>query len=111
MSNSTFIALVAFLAMIGSSVNYKRGQDAGTYFVEQRDLVHDRAAKELRKVRQEMSGLHGRQERIEFFVRQREATMGALSERDIEAMREEKARRVLPEGEVCSSEGVRGSGT
>ena len=106
MQNSYFIALVALLAFIGGSVNYNRAQDAGTYFVEQRDLVHDRASKELRKVRQEMSGMKGREERIQWFLRNREATLGQMSPTDIEAFREEKAQRILPNGEVCRADGT-----
>ncbi|KAI7336965.1 hypothetical protein KC315_g2550 [Hortaea werneckii] len=110
MQNSYFIALVALLAFIGGSVNYNRAQDAGTYFVEQRDLVHDRASKELRKVRQEMSGMKGREERIQWFLRNREATLGQMSPTDIEAFREEKAQRILPNGEVCRADGTISNG-
>ena len=110
MQNSYFVALVILLALMGGSANYNRAQDAGTYFVEQRDLVHDRAAKDLRKVKQEMSGMKGRDERIQWFLRQREATMGQMSGTDIEAWREDKARKMLPDPEVCRSEGVSGKG-
>lgn len=104
MSNSYFVAMVAVLAAVGSSLNYNRAQDAGTYFVEQRDLVHDRAAKELRRVRQEASTMNSRQDRIEYFVRQREATMGAG---DYGAIRDERANRVLRDMETCDSEQIR----
>jgi len=106
MRNSYFLALIAFCAIMGGSANYSRAQDAGTYFVEQRDLVHDRAAKDLRKVRQEISGMSGREERIQYFLRQREATMGQTAGNDVEALREEKANRMLSDGEVCRSEGI-----
>lgn len=104
--NSHFITLVAVVAFMASSANYSRAQDAGTYFVEQRDIVHDRAAKELRKVRQETSGMKARDERIQWFMRQREATMGQLHEADVEALREEKANRILADREVCRSDAV-----
>ncbi|KAK5114316.1 hypothetical protein LTR62_002567 [Meristemomyces frigidus] len=110
MRNSYFIVLVAFLAFAGGSANYNRAQDAGTYFVEQRDLVHDRAAKELRKVRQEI-GSRGREERIQWFLRQREASMGALAPGEVESMREEKAASVLPEQDICRSGDVGEGGT
>lgn len=106
MQNAYFIALVMLLALMGGSANYNRAQDAGTLFVEQRDLVHDRAAKELRKVRQEMSGIKGRDERIQWFLRQREAAMGQMAVTDLDAMREERANRLLPDREVCRSEKV-----
>ncbi|KAK4556387.1 J domain-containing protein 1 [Recurvomyces mirabilis] len=84
MRNSYFVLLVAVLAFAGGSANYNRAQDAGTYFVEQRDLVHDRAAKELRRVRQEVAGVGSRDERIQWFLRQREATMGNLANDEVE---------------------------
>ncbi|KAK3677253.1 J domain-containing protein 1 [Recurvomyces mirabilis] len=107
MRNSYFVLLVAVLAFAGGSANYNRAQDAGTYFVEQRDLVHDRAAKELRRVRQEVAGVGSRDERIQWFLRQREATMGNLANDEVESMRDEKAARILPEQDICRSEDVR----
>ena len=106
MSNSYFLAMVMALAAVGSSINYGRAQDAGTYVVEQRDLVHDKAAKELRRVRQEKSGMTSKENRIDFFVRQREATMGSG---DYVAIREERANRVLSDMETCGSEQIRES--
>lgn len=105
MQNSYFIALIALLALMGSSANYSRAQDAGQHFVEQRDIVHDRAAKELRKVKQDVQGMRGRDERIQWFLRNREATMG-ISTDDVETMRQEKADRVLPNREICRSEDI-----
>jgi len=106
--NSHFIVVVILLAFAGSSANYSRAQGAGQYLVEQRDLVHDRSAKDLRKVRQDMAGLSGKEERMQWFLRQREATMGTLSVEEVEVLRGERAGRILPEPEVCRSEGVRG---
>lgn len=108
MANSYFVALIALLAMAGSTWNYNRAHDAGTYFVEQRDLVHDRSAKDLRRVRQDVSTIESRDARIEYFLRQREATLGTY---DPEALREEKASRVLRDQEVCASDNVSGRDT
>ncbi|EME39891.1 hypothetical protein DOTSEDRAFT_74693 [Dothistroma septosporum NZE10] len=102
MANSYFLAMIVALAVMGSSLNYNRAQDAGHYFVEQRDIVHDRAAKELRRVRQEAS-MNNRQDRIEYFLKNRDATMGTG---DYEAIREEKASRVLKDKGICRSEGI-----
>ncbi|KAK4497029.1 hypothetical protein PRZ48_011478 [Zasmidium cellare] len=104
MANSYFLALIVALAIMGSSLNVNRAKDAGHYIVEQRDIVHDKAAKELRRVRQEASTLSSRQDKIDFFVRQREATLATSG--DFEALREERANRVLADREVCGSEGV-----
>lgn len=105
LQNSYFLLLVMIFALMGSTANYNRAQDAGQYFVEQRDIVHDRAAKELRKVRQEASGSGNRQDRIEWFIRNREATLG-LAGSDPETLRQEKADRLLPDREICRSEEI-----
>ncbi|GAB7361205.1 hypothetical protein MBLNU230_g1268t1 [Neophaeotheca triangularis] len=102
--NTYFLALVIAVVMMGGSLNYNRAQDVGQTFVEQRDVVHDRAAKELRKLKQDVSS-RGKEERIQWFMRQREATLG-LAGSDVEVMREEKAQRLLPDREVCKSDGV-----
>ena len=106
MNNSKFILLVAVLALIGSTANYTRMENAGTYFIHQRDLVHDRSAKDLRRVKQEAAG-GSREERIQLFVRNREATLGTPGS-DAEVLREEKLDRLLPQREVCRSEEVTG---
>jgi curved DNA-binding protein CbpA len=82
-----------------------RAQENGQNFVEQRDIVHDRAAKDLRKVKQDVQGMRGRDERIQWFLRNREATMGIATD-DVETMRQEKADRLLPQREICRSDGV-----
>lgn len=105
MSNSYFVLLVATLALMGSTANSFRAHDAGTYFVEQRDIIHDRAAKELRKVKQDASQSGSRQGRIDWFLRNREATLG-MSGSDVESLREEKIDRLLPDREVCNSDQV-----
>ncbi|EME77693.1 uncharacterized protein MYCFIDRAFT_212535 [Pseudocercospora fijiensis CIRAD86] len=103
MANSYFLAAIVALAIIGSSLNGKRASEAGSYLVEQRDIVHDRAAKELRKVRQEANGMTNRQDRIDFFVRQREATQDTRGYQDLQ---EEKASRVLKDREICASDNI-----
>lgn len=110
MNNSYFIAIIALLALMGSSANVHRAQENGQQFVEQRDIVHDRAAKELRKVKQDVQGMRGRDERIQWFLRNREATMGIATD-DVETMRQEKADRLLPNRDICRSEDIVESGT
>ncbi|KAF2211920.1 hypothetical protein CERZMDRAFT_106229 [Cercospora zeae-maydis SCOH1-5] len=110
MKNSYFLAVVVALAIMGSSLNLQRAQDNGTYIVEARDMVHDQASKNLRQVRKEMQGLSNRQDRIDFFMRQREASMGG-SVGDHQALRDERASRLLKDQEICSSEEVKERGT
>ena len=83
--------------MLGSGINLSRAENAGTDFLASRDAVHDRASKELRRVRQE-TGARAKEERIQWFLRNREATMMGIG---VEQVREEKARALVPEQESC----------
>lgn len=107
LQNSYFLLLVVILAAMGSTANYNRAQDAGTYIVEQRDIIHDRAAKELRRVKQEASQSGSKSDRIQWFIRNREAALGYVGS-DLETLREEKVDRLLPDREVCRSDEVSG---
>ena len=97
--------MVLVLALMGSTANYSRAQDAGAYFIEQRDIIHDRAAKELRQARQDATQSRSKDDRIEWFVRNRGATLG-LAGSDAETLRQEKVDRLLPDREVCRSEEI-----
>jgi DnaJ-class molecular chaperone len=110
MNNGTFVALITLMALMGGGANVHRAQENGQNFVEQRDIVHDRAAKELRKVKQDVQAMSGRDERIQWFLRNREATMGIATD-DVETMRQEKTDRLLPNREICRSEDIVESGT
>lgn len=105
MQNGYFVVLVALLALVGSTANYNRAQGAGQYYVDQRDIVHDRTAKELRRVKKEASGSGKRDEQIDWFLRNREATLGAVGS-DSEVLRQERIDRLLPDREVCKSDAI-----
>ncbi|KAI5235353.1 hypothetical protein E4T43_09332 [Aureobasidium subglaciale] len=103
LSNGNFILCVILLAMIGASLNLSRAETEGDKVVAARDLVHDRASKELRRVRQ-MSENRPKEERIQFFLRQREATMHGVG---VESLRNDKVAKLLPEQETCLSDELR----
>ncbi|QIX00665.1 hypothetical protein AMS68_006182 [Peltaster fructicola] len=105
LSNTMFIGLVFVIVFCGSAMNYGRAQNNGQYFVEQRDIIHDRAAKELRRVRMEKQTMGNREDRVEWFIRQRDATLGVAGS-DPEALRQELADRVLPNRDVCRSDEI-----
>jgi curved DNA-binding protein CbpA len=104
-SNSYFLVIVMVLALMGSTANYSRAQSEGHYLIDQRDIIHDRTAKELRKVKQEALTSGSKNDRVQWFVRNREATMG-IPGSDPETLREEKIDRLLPNRKVCGSEGI-----
>jgi len=106
MQNAHFISLVMFIAVLGSSWNYSRAEGEGERFLAARDAMHDRASKDLRNVRRE-TGLRAKEERIEWFLRNREASRTGLG---VEEIREERARRWLPEQEGCLGEALEDGG-
>lgn len=95
--------MVMMLALLGSTINYGRAEANGDKFLEARDAMHDRASKELRKVRQQ-SESRPKEERIQYFLRQREATMLGIG---IDEVRQERVAKLLPEQETCMSEDLR----
>lgn len=103
MSNAYFLSVILVCAAVGSSWNYNRADHEGERFLAARDAVHDQASKDLRRVRQE-SGQRAKDERIHYFLQNREATFLGLG---VEEFREEKARRWLPQQETCESEDTR----
>ncbi|KAF2717219.1 hypothetical protein K431DRAFT_323307 [Polychaeton citri CBS 116435] len=105
--NAYFIAVVGMFAILGSSINYNRAQDASTYFVEQRDIVHDMTAKDLRKVRADVYA-KARDDRVEWFLRNREAAVetGQFGEAGLQKLQEERNSRMMIEREVCQSEEI-----
>ena len=106
LQNSYFLFMVMVFALMGSGANYTRANHESNYFVEQRDIIHDRAAKELRKVKQEaITNKGNREDQIQWFVRNREATFGTPGS-DAETLREEKIDRLLPERDICRSEEI-----
>lgn len=107
LSNANFVLCVILFALIGASMNLSRAESEGDKVVAARDLVHDRASKELRRVRQ-MSEKRPKDERIEFFVRQREAAMTGMG---AESLRNEKAAKVLPEHETCLGQEMSAGGS
>jgi DnaJ-class molecular chaperone len=58
----------------------------------------------------DVQAMSGREERIQWFLRNREATMGIATD-DVETMRQEKTDRLLPNREICRSEDIVESGS
>ncbi|KAK5148824.1 hypothetical protein LTR04_000458 [Oleoguttula sp. CCFEE 6159] len=101
-SNFAFVSLVVMLAALGGIGNATRAESYSMNFLEQRDRMHDQNSKELRRVRQDTAMQKDKDERIQRFLRMRDATHGI----NVEQAREETYRRLLPEPEICSSENI-----
>ncbi|KAL9095510.1 MAG: hypothetical protein Q9165_002381 [Trypethelium subeluteriae] len=99
-SNLSFLILIMMLAGLGGVGQATRADGFSATFLEQRDRAHDRASKELRRVRREAKE-RPREERVERFLEDRDPGWGE---------REAEVRRVLPVAEVCASGFVKEKG-
>ncbi|KAK5002163.1 hypothetical protein LTR28_011756 [Elasticomyces elasticus] len=86
--------------MLGSTANWQRADNTSASLIERRDIVHDKASKELRRVKQEAMAAGGKEGRVQWFLRQRDAAMGV----GVEDAREERARKMLGQPECWSDE-------
>jgi hypothetical protein len=93
LSNSAFISLIAILAALGGVGQATRASEASHSFLAQRDELHEKAVKELARVKKRSEGW-SRDERIDMFLR----------DRDPEAYKDKGLRRVLLETDVCGVE-------
>ncbi|KAH7055639.1 hypothetical protein B0J12DRAFT_425789 [Macrophomina phaseolina] len=96
-SNGTFVGLVVLAAALGGYGQATRAGQWGNTMVEQRDIVHAETSKELRRVREAAMACGDREQRIQSFLRHRDAATHG----------EEAYRRMLPYKDICSSEDVK----
>ncbi|EOD50122.1 putative domain containing protein [Neofusicoccum parvum UCRNP2] len=96
LSNGAFVGLVVLAAVLGGYGQATRAGQWGNTMVEQRDIVHAETSRELRRVRQAAMACGDREERIQSFLRHRDAATRS----------EEEYRRLLPFKDVCGSENV-----
>lgn len=72
-SNGAFVGLIVIFAIVGGIGQATRVGNFSVGFIEQRDALHDRIAKDLTRRRTETTSLFGsREERIISFLKQRE---------------------------------------
>ncbi|KAL0259915.1 hypothetical protein SLS55_005658 [Diplodia seriata] len=99
LSNGAFVGLVVLAAALGGYGQATRAGQWGNTMIEQRDIVHAETSRELKRVRQAAIACGDREQRIQSFLRSRDAA----------TQTEEAYRKLLPYKEVCSSEGVKGA--
>jgi len=98
-SNSAFVGLILVFAAIGGIGQASRAGNAGLSFIEQTDALHNNVSKDLMRRRREATTLYGsREERLQYFLRQRDPIGYGLTDPKAEAY-----RKLLPEPEICSS--------
>ena len=97
LSNSAFISLVAILAALGGIGQATRAESTTKTVLALRDEAHERASRELARVKSERTGFT-KEERIEAWLRAR----------DPAGYNHEGLRRVMLDMDVCGTgEGVR----
>lgn len=95
LSNTAFISVVVMMAALGGIGQATRAESSSKTFMAMRNSENERAAAELRKVR-EAAASWTREERIEMFLRTR----------DPDAFENEGLRKSLLEPDVCDSGGM-----
>ncbi|KAF2429589.1 hypothetical protein EJ08DRAFT_650258 [Tothia fuscella] len=91
-SNTAFITVIAILAALGGIGQATRAEGSSARFIEQRDALHNEAARALQAERTRRQGL-GKEERIEEFLRQR----------DPAAWADEGVRGLVLDPDICES--------
>lgn len=100
-SNGSFVMLVITAVFLGGFGQSVRVGEYSNIFQRQVEMVHDDASKVLMKRRTESAGFGNRDERLQNFLSTRDPHGYAISDPT-----EEGYRKLLPEPEVCMSEGI-----
>lgn len=100
-SNGGFLMLVLTAVFLGGFGQSVRVGDYSNIFQRQVEKVHDDASKAIRQRRTESQGFGNRDERLQNFLRTRDPHGYGITD-----LMEESYRRLLPEPEICMSEGI-----
>lgn len=100
-SNGGFLVLVIAVVSIGGFGQSVRVGDYANVFQRRVEKVHDDASKALRLRKQESAGFGNREERLQNFLKSRDPHGYGIIDPT-----EEGYRKLLPDPEVCMSEGI-----
>lgn len=98
------MSIILVLSFVGIAIQLVRVDQYSNSFEERRDKQHRNISKDLWRLKKEALS-EQRQERVETFLKMRDP--GGYGG-GVEKVREERYRKLLPEPEVCLSEGTRG---
>ncbi|KAK6349901.1 J domain-containing protein 1 [Orbilia brochopaga] len=99
-THSNFITVLLLLSFVGVAVQLIRADSYNSNFVERRDRRHREISSDLFRARRFGEAAAGKDERVQAFLRMRDPEGYGGG---VEAVREERMRQLLPEGEVCLS--------
>lgn len=97
LSNFTFLSIVVSLVAVGSVMQSRRASAFSSSVMEHRDKMHKEASVELARSKRATVMTGDRNERIQTFLRHREAVHGG----------EEALQRVLPPPETCGADAIK----
>lgn len=100
-SNGSFVILVITAVFLGGFGQSVRVGEYSNIFQRQVEMVHDDASKVLMKRRTESTGFESRHERLQNFLSTRDPQGHGIHEAT-----EEGYRKLLPEPEICVSDGI-----
>lgn len=100
-SNGSFLMLVATAVFLGGFGQSIRVGDYSSIFQRQVEMVHDDASKGLRRRKADSTEFGNKDERLDNFLKSRDPRGYGITDPT-----EETYRKMLPEPEVCMSDGI-----
>ncbi|KAK6536319.1 hypothetical protein TWF281_000558 [Arthrobotrys megalospora] len=100
-THKNFVTVIMLLSFTGILIQLVRVDQFNTSYEEKRDRKNRDIQRDLWRIRRDSMGKDGR---VQAFLKMRDPEGYG----GVEEVREERLRRLLPEGEVCLSDGVRG---
>ncbi|KAF3188495.1 hypothetical protein TWF225_003453 [Orbilia oligospora] len=100
-AHKNFVTIIMLLSFTGILIQLSRVDQFNTSYEEKRDRKNRDIQRDLWRIRRDDMGKDGR---VQAFLKMRDPEGYG----GVEAVREERMKRLLPEGEVCLSDGIEG---
>ncbi|KAI1003200.1 hypothetical protein K3495_g5006 [Podosphaera aphanis] len=96
-SNAAFVGIILTFALLGGIGQVTRAGNYSMNFLEQRDALHEKVSKELAQIKRESSKYQFQEERINRFIKSRDASGYRMND-----TQEENLRKLLESPDICS---------
>ncbi|KAF3903311.1 hypothetical protein AA313_de0210142 [Arthrobotrys entomopaga] len=103
-TKTNFVTILLLLSFTGVLVQLARVDQFTTTYEERRDKRNRDIQRDLWRAKKDALAMGGKDGRVQAFLKMRDPEVYG----GVEEVREERLRRLLPEGEVCMSDEVRG---
>ncbi|KAJ6264647.1 hypothetical protein Dda_0796 [Drechslerella dactyloides] len=104
-THTNFVTILLLLSFVGVAAQLIRADSYNSNFVERRDRRHREISSDLFRARRFGEAAVGKDERVQAFLKMRDPEGYGGG---VEAVREDRMRQLLPEGEVCLSGDIGG---